>query len=97
MFLKHFSSKMKRLFKRYKLIRFYHFEKKSLLFLYQGQFILRSLDEKVPKGFEILETTPLEYPANLNHGSMRWCPDMYLCYKRGQDKPPLKDVGYVFI
>ncbi|XP_012934851.1 DENN domain-containing protein 4B [Aplysia californica] len=55
--------------------------------------INRSLGEKVPKGYECIETTPTEYPANLNHGSMRWCPDMYICYRRGRDKPPLKDLG----
>ncbi|KAK7491704.1 hypothetical protein BaRGS_00016960 [Batillaria attramentaria] len=57
--------------------------------------INRSAGEKVPKGFQCLETTPTGFPANLNHGSIR-CPDMFICYKRGRDKPPLKDIGILY-
>ncbi|KAK0048974.1 DENN domain-containing protein 4B [Biomphalaria pfeifferi] len=57
--------------------------------------INRSLGEKVPKGYECIEQTPTGYPANLNHGSIR-CPDMFICYKRGRDKPPLKDLGILY-
>ncbi|XP_059175124.1 C-myc promoter-binding protein-like isoform X1 [Physella acuta] len=57
--------------------------------------INRSLGEKVPKGFECIEQTPTGYPANLNHGSIR-CPDMFICYRRGRDKPPLKDLGILY-
>ncbi|BFY98657.1 hypothetical protein BsWGS_01697 [Bradybaena similaris] len=57
--------------------------------------INRSLGEKVPKGYECLESTPAGYPANLNHGSLR-CPDMFICYRRGRDKPPLKDLGILY-
>lgn len=32
------------------------------------------------------------YPANLNSGSLR-SPEVYLCYRRGRDKPPLVDIG----
>lgn len=31
--------------------------------------------------------------ADLNHGSLR-SPEVYLCYRRGKDKPPLVDIGY---
>ncbi|RUS86371.1 hypothetical protein EGW08_005889 [Elysia chlorotica] len=57
--------------------------------------INRSQAEKIPKGYECLEVTPTGYPANLNHGSIR-CPDMFICYKRGRDKPPLKDLGILY-
>ena len=43
--------------------------------------------------FQCLETTPSGFPANLNHGAIR-CPDLFICYKRGRDKPPLKDIGW---
>lgn len=32
------------------------------------------------------------YPANLNSGSLR-SPEVFLCYRRGRDKPPLVDIG----
>ncbi|KAH9487854.1 C-myc promoter-binding protein [Bulinus truncatus] len=57
--------------------------------------INRSLGEKIPKGYECIEQTPTGYPANLNHGSLR-CPDMFICYRRGRDKPPLKDLGILY-
>lgn len=57
--------------------------------------INRSQAEKIPNGYECLEVTPTGYPANLNHGSIR-CPDMFICYKRGRDKPPLKDLGILY-
>ncbi|CAL1526082.1 unnamed protein product [Lymnaea stagnalis] len=57
--------------------------------------INRSLGEKIPKGYECIEQTPTGYPANLNHGSLR-CPDMFICFRRGRDKPPLKDLGILY-
>ncbi|CAG5134892.1 unnamed protein product [Candidula unifasciata] len=57
--------------------------------------INRTLGEKIPKGYECIELTPTGFPANLNHGSIR-CPDMFICYKRGRDKPPLKDLGILY-
>lgn len=30
--------------------------------------------------------------ADLNHGSLR-SPEVFLCYRRGKDKPPLVDIG----
>ncbi|CAG2066251.1 unnamed protein product, partial [Timema podura] len=35
------------------------------------------------------------YCADLNHGSLR-SPDIYLCYRRGRDKPPLVDIGIMY-
>lgn len=56
--------------------------------------INKSLGEKVPRGYMCLDKTPSEYPADLNHGSIRGS-EMYICYRRSRDKPPLTDVGYV--
>lgn len=30
--------------------------------------------------------------ADLNHGSLR-SPEVFLCYQRGRDKPPIVDIG----
>ncbi|XP_076443222.1 C-myc promoter-binding protein-like isoform X3 [Babylonia areolata] len=57
--------------------------------------INRSAGEKIPKTFQCLETTPSGFPANLNHGAIR-CPDLFICYKRGRDKPPLRDIGILY-
>lgn len=56
--------------------------------------IIRSQGETVPNGYECIETTPTGLNADLNHGSIR-SPNVYLCYRRGKDKPPLVDVGFV--
>nr|XP_036231974.1 DENN domain-containing protein Crag isoform X2 [Bactrocera oleae] len=53
------------------------------------------LDEEVPDGYEVLETTPSGLPANLNHGSMR-STECYIYYKRGKDRPPLVDIGVLY-
>lgn len=57
--------------------------------------INRTNEEPVPKGYECIELTPGGYPADLNHGSFR-SSSMYLCYKRGRDKPPLIDIGVIY-
>ena len=54
--------------------------------------INKSIGEKVPRGYICLDRTPSDYPANLNHGSLRW-DEIYICYRRSRDKPPLTDVG----
>ncbi|KAK3096746.1 hypothetical protein FSP39_002860 [Pinctada imbricata] len=54
-----------------------------------------SLGEKPPKGYTCIWRTPTDCPANLNHGSIR-CHDMFLCYRRGRDKPFLTDVGVLY-
>ena len=46
----------------------------------------------MPEGFEMISTTPLGYPADLNHGSIRM-PSVFLGYRRGYHKPPLIDIG----
>ncbi|KAJ8339817.1 hypothetical protein SKAU_G00344500 [Synaphobranchus kaupii] len=57
--------------------------------------INRTAGETPPQGFTCLETTYSGHPANLNHGSMS-SPELFLCYRRGQDKPPLIDVGVLY-
>lgn len=57
--------------------------------------IIRSQGETVPIGWHCIETTPFGFPADLNHGSLR-SPNVYLCFKRGKDKPPLADVGVLY-
>ncbi|XP_054165030.1 DENN domain-containing protein 4C-like [Oppia nitens] len=57
--------------------------------------IIRSANESVPHGYTCLESTPLGFPADLNHGSLR-SPSVYICFKRGRDKPPLVDIGVLY-
>lgn len=57
--------------------------------------IFPSLGESPPQGYNLLEFTPSGLPANLNHGSYR-TPEVYLCYRRGRDKPPLVDIGVMY-
>ena len=56
--------------------------------------IFKSAGEHPPPGYECIEFTPSGLPADLNHGSIR-SPSCFLCYRRGRDKPPLTDIGYV--
>ncbi|CAI4221129.1 unnamed protein product [Auanema sp. JU1783] len=54
--------------------------------------IFPSLGETMPEGFEIISTTPLGYPADLNHGSIR-IPSVFIGFRRGYHKPPIVDIG----
>ena len=56
--------------------------------------ILRGLGEPCPPGYKCIEFTPSGHPADLNHGSLR-APEVYLCYRKGRDKPPITDLGWV--
>lgn len=58
--------------------------------------VFPDFDETVPPGYELLEYTPTNLTADLNHGSLRSSP-CYLCYRRGRDKPPLVDIGNLYI
>lgn len=55
--------------------------------------INKSAGETVPEGYTCVEATPSALQANLNYGSLK-SPELFLCYKRGRDKPPLTDIGY---
>ncbi|XP_008310305.1 C-myc promoter-binding protein isoform X1 [Cynoglossus semilaevis] len=57
--------------------------------------IIRSLGEEVPPGFTCIETTPSGLSAELNGASLRG-PQIFLCFKRGRDKPPLTDLGVLY-
>ena len=54
--------------------------------------INRSLGESPPPKYRQIDVTPSSFPADLNHGSIR-APEIYLCYKRGREKPPITDIG----
>ncbi|KAK7602604.1 hypothetical protein V9T40_008193 [Parthenolecanium corni] len=57
--------------------------------------IFPTLGEGIPEGFTVINTTPTGLLADLNHGSLR-SPEVYLCYRRGKDKPPLVDIGIMY-
>uniref|UniRef100_A0A8K9UTF6 DENN/MADD domain containing 4A n=1 Tax=Oncorhynchus mykiss TaxID=8022 RepID=A0A8K9UTF6_ONCMY len=57
--------------------------------------VICSLGEAVPQGYTCLESTPSGLSAELNGASLRG-PQIYLCYKRGRDKPPLTDLGVLY-
>jgi len=53
--------------------------------------INRTLGDTSPPGYSCIEFTQSGLSANLNHGSLR-APEMFLCYRRGRDKPPIVDI-----
>nr|XP_045004620.1 DENN domain-containing protein 4C isoform X1 [Jaculus jaculus] len=54
-----------------------------------------SLGEAVPEGYTCVKATPSALQANLNYGSLK-SPELFLCYRRGGDKPPLTDIGVLY-
>ncbi|KAJ8385254.1 hypothetical protein AAFF_G00191310 [Aldrovandia affinis] len=57
--------------------------------------INKSAGEVVPEGFTCIESTYSGQPANLNHGSLK-SPELFFCYKRGRERPPLIDIGVLY-
>nr|XP_032824703.1 C-myc promoter-binding protein-like isoform X2 [Petromyzon marinus] len=57
--------------------------------------VCRSQGEEPPQGYTCIEATPTNLDADLNHGSLS-SPQLYLCYRRGRDKPPLTDLGVLY-
>ncbi|XP_029462939.1 DENN domain-containing protein 4C isoform X2 [Rhinatrema bivittatum] len=57
--------------------------------------INKSAGETVPEGYTCIESTPTALQANLNHGSLK-SPELFICYKRARDKPPLTDIGVLY-
>ncbi|XP_072320638.1 C-myc promoter-binding protein-like isoform X2 [Eucyclogobius newberryi] len=57
--------------------------------------LLRSQGEEPPPGFTCVETTPSGLIADLNCGGLM-APQVFLCYRRGRDKPPLTDLGVLY-
>ncbi|XP_071610246.1 C-myc promoter-binding protein isoform X1 [Heliangelus exortis] len=57
--------------------------------------INKSLGEEVPQGYKCIDITPSGLSADLNNGSLVG-PQIFLCYRRGRDKPPLTDLGVLY-
>ncbi|XP_030045645.1 LOW QUALITY PROTEIN: C-myc promoter-binding protein [Microcaecilia unicolor] len=57
--------------------------------------IIKSLGEELPQGYVCIDTTTTGLSADLNNGSLMG-PQIYLCYRRGRDKPPLTDLGVLY-
>ncbi|XP_009072857.1 PREDICTED: C-myc promoter-binding protein [Acanthisitta chloris] len=55
----------------------------------------KSMGEEVPQGYKCIDVTPSGLSADLNNGSLVG-PQIYLCYRRGRDKPPLTDLGVLY-
>jgi hypothetical protein len=60
------------------------------------QIINKTLLQPVPSGYECISSTPGGLNANLNYGSVKF-PDLYVCYKRGRNQPPITDIGLLFV
>jgi hypothetical protein len=58
--------------------------------------INKTLNETVPIGYECLWLTPDGNSANLLGPSLFKSNEMFLCYKRGRDKPPVTDIGVLY-
>ena len=54
--------------------------------------IAKGLGEEVPEGFTCIEKTLGGHSAELSAGLIN-NPHLYLCYRRGRDKPPILDLG----
>ncbi|XP_078108122.1 DENN domain-containing protein 4B isoform X2 [Sander vitreus] len=57
--------------------------------------IARGLGEEVPEGFTCIEKTLGGHSAELSTGLIN-NPHLYLCYRRGGDKPPILDLGVLY-
>ncbi|XP_073703795.1 DENN domain-containing protein 4B isoform X2 [Garra rufa] len=57
--------------------------------------IARGLGEDVPEGFTCIEKTQGGHPAELSAGLLN-NPHMFLCYRRGHDKPPIVELGVLY-
>ncbi|KAM9860948.1 C-myc promoter-binding protein-like [Aulostomus maculatus] len=57
--------------------------------------VIRSMGDEVPPGFTCIEMTPSGHSADLNNGGLM-APQIFLCYRRGRDKPPLTDLGVLY-
>ncbi|XP_055083899.1 DENN domain-containing protein 4B-like [Periophthalmus magnuspinnatus] len=57
--------------------------------------IARGLGEGVPEGFTCIERTLGGHSAELSAGLIN-NPHLFLCYRRGHDKPPILDLGILY-
>ena len=70
-------------------------EKLFFLFYLFFQVIVPSLGENVPDYYQLIDQTPGGHSADLNSGSFR-APEVFVCYRRGRDRPPLLDIGVLY-
>ena len=58
----------------------------------------KTLNERVPQGFECLWLTKAGHSANLNYSDaiFKTQHEMFLCIRRGRDKPPITDIGVYY-
>ncbi|XP_070622879.1 DENN domain-containing protein 4B isoform X1 [Erythrolamprus reginae] len=54
--------------------------------------IVRSQGEEVPHGFTCIDRTTSGQPVELNTSLLN-NPQMFICYRRGRDKPPILELG----
>uniref|UniRef100_A0A670Z306 DENN domain containing 4B n=1 Tax=Pseudonaja textilis TaxID=8673 RepID=A0A670Z306_PSETE len=54
--------------------------------------IVRSQGEEVPHGFTCIDRTNSGHPVELNTSLLN-NPQMFICYRRGRDKPPIVELG----
>ncbi|XP_019719189.1 DENN domain-containing protein 4B isoform X2 [Hippocampus comes] len=57
--------------------------------------IARGLGEEVPQGFTCIDKSLGGHSAELSAGLIN-NPRLYLCYRRGRDKPPVVDLGVLY-
>ncbi|XP_077432016.1 DENN domain-containing protein 4B isoform X2 [Vanacampus margaritifer] len=57
--------------------------------------IARGLGEEVPQGFTCIDKSLGGHSAELSAGLIN-NPRLYLCYRRGRDKPPILDLGVLY-
>ncbi|XP_029694087.1 DENN domain-containing protein 4B isoform X2 [Takifugu rubripes] len=57
--------------------------------------IARGLGEEVPEGFTCIDKTLGGHLAELSAGLIN-NPHLFLCYRRGRDKPPILDLGVLY-
>ena len=56
----------------------------------------KNLNETVPIGYECVWLTPNGNSANLVSESLFKSNEIFLCYKRGRNKPPITDIGVLY-
>ena len=58
----------------------------------------KSLNESVPLNYECIWLTKAGHSANLNHNDTIFYKsnEMFLCYRRGRDKPPITDISVLY-
>lgn len=58
----------------------------------------KSLNEFVPADYECIWMTKAGHSANLNHSDalFKTNHEMFICFRRGRDKPPITDIGIYY-